>query len=218
MAQLFHPSANSFAKASVVAAGLGIVALIFAASAVDRSPYVTRVTVPIPQPIPFSHQHHVAGLGIDCRYCHASVETSAFAGIPAAETCMTCHSQIWRDAPILAPLRDSYARGRSVAWTRVHNLPSYAYFQHDIHVSKGIGCESCHGRVDEMPLTWKASTLHMEWCLNCHREPERYIRPAEQAFTMGYKPAGDQKDSGAELVAKYHVEKNRITDCVTCHR
>ena len=218
MAQVFHPSTNSFAKASMVFGVLGVVALIFAASAVDRSPYVTHVSVPVPQPVPFSHKHHAGELGIDCRYCHTSVETSAFAGIPAMETCMTCHSQIWRDSPMLAPVRDNYAAGRAVAWTRVHNLPDYAYFQHDIHINKGIGCETCHGRVDQMPLTWKVNTLHMEWCLECHREPERFIRPREHVFEMGYQAPADQLAQGRKLLNEYHVAGPRITDCVTCHR
>lgn len=210
--QLFHPSINSFAKVSIVAVALSALLLLSVATAVDRSPYVTRVNVPITQPVPFSHQHHVAGLGIDCRFCHSSVETSAFAGIPSVETCMTCHSQIWRDSPMLAPVRDSFATGTPIRWTRVHNLPDYAYFQHDIHIAKGVGCESCHGRVDEMPLTWKANTLHMDWCLECHRNPAPHIRPREQVFTMGYLPAAKQPDVHPQF------ETQRITDCWTCHR
>ncbi len=218
MSQVFHPSINSFAKASVVGAGLGVVFLILAATIVERSPYVTHLHDPIPQPIPFSHQHHAGGLGIDCRYCHSSVENSATAGIPALSVCMTCHSQIWRDSPTLAPVRDSYAGNLPVEWTRVHNLPDYAYFQHDIHVNKGIGCETCHGRVDQMPLTSKANTLHMEWCLECHREPERYLRPKEHVFEMGYKPTTQQQQLGADLMNKYSIDTHRIEDCVTCHR
>jgi len=218
MAQVFHPSSNSIAKASLLCGVLGVAALIFGATAVDRSPYVTRVATPVQQPIPFSHKHHVGELGIDCRYCHVSVEHSAFAGIPEMETCMTCHSQIWRDSPMLAPLRDNYAAGRSVEWTRVHNLPDYAYFQHDIHIHKGIACETCHGRVDEMPLTWQTNTLHMDWCLECHREPERFIRPRERVFEMGYQAHGDTLERGRKLVKDYHVADVRLTDCVTCHR
>ena len=218
MAQVFHPSANSFAKASIAVAVLGIVGLIFVASAVDRSSFVTHVFQPIPQPIPFSHQHHSGELGIDCRFCHTTAETSAFAGIPSTETCMTCHSQIWKDSPMLAQLRDSYASGRAIAWNRVHNVPDYSYFQHDIHINKGVACETCHGRVDKMPLTWKVNSLHMEWCLDCHREPERYIRPKEHVFEMGYVPATHQAALGKKLVADYHVASQRITDCVTCHR
>ena len=218
MTQVFHPSANSLARASIAIGALLAVAMVFAATFVDRSPYVTQVSVAVPQPVPFSHKHHVGELGIDCRYCHTSVETSAFAGIPAMETCMTCHSQIWRDSATLAPVRDNYAQDRAVAWQRVHDIPDYAYFEHDIHIKKGIGCETCHGRIDEMPLTWKVNTLHMDWCLDCHREPEKFIRPREDVFEMGYHAPADQLSKGKKLVEEYHVAGARITDCVTCHR
>ena len=224
MAQIFHPSANSIAKASIVASALAIVFIIFSAVAVDRSPYVTGVTTPVPQPVPFSHEHHVGGLGIDCRFCHTSVETSSFAGIPALEICMTCHSQVWKNSPMLTPVRDGFADpnyqtgGSPLAWARVHQLPDYAYFNHSIHINKGVGCETCHGRVDQMPLTWKANTLHMEWCLECHRAPEKYLRPKGDIFKMGWKPPENQEELGKRLLKENRVEKSGITDCVTCHR
>src|SRR5438874_9464915 len=172
MPQIFHPSTNTISRVSI--AGLiGVLGLTAAvAGGFFESTYLTGVNVPQDQPVPFSHQHHVGGLGIDCRYCHTTVETAAFAGMPASETCMSCHSQIWKDSPLLAPVRDSFRTGKPLVWTRVHDLPDFVYFNHSIHVAKGIGCESCHGRVDQMPLMRKDASLLMEWCLHCHRHPE----------------------------------------------
>jgi hypothetical protein len=170
------------------------------------------------QPIPFSHERHVAGNGIDCRYCHTSVEESNFAGIPPTETCMSCHSQILTDAPMLEPVRESFRSGTPIQWNRVHDLPDFVYFNHSIHVKKGVGCETCHGRVDRMPLMWKQNTLQMEWCLECHRAPEQFIRPRDQVFTMGYVPAGDQLEIGRKLVQEYHINVKQLTNCSICHR
>ena len=166
--------------------------------------------------MPFSHKHHVGGLGIDCRYCHTAVEKSSSAGIPPTETCMSCHSQIWSDAPMLEPVRESYRSGKSIQWTKVHDLPGFVYFNHSIHVAKGMGCAVCHGRVDQMPLMYQQNTLFMEWCLDCHRQPEKYIRPKDKVFQMDYKPAEDQMVLGAKLVSEYKVRK--LTDCWICHR
>src|SRR5262249_1818151 len=158
------------------------------------------------QPVPFSHEHHVAGLGLDCRYCHTTVETSSFANIPATKICMNCHSEMWAASPTLAPVRESYRSGRSIAWTRVHDLPGFVYFNHSIHVQKGIGCSTCHGRVDRMPLMWQEASLRMEWCLGCHRNPERYVRPQEKVFEMSYQAPPDQEALGSTLVKQYHIE------------
>jgi len=182
----------------------------------SRSSYVTDVNIAKSQPVPFSHKHHVAGLGIDCRYCHTSVEEAAFAGMPATETCMSCHSQIWADSPMLEPVRASFRTDKSLEWTRVHDLPGFVYFNHSIHVRKGFGCATCHGRVDQMPLAWKANTLHMEWCLDCHRNPERYVRPRAEVFNMAYQPPRDQLVLGQKLVSDYRIR--RLTDCSICHR
>ena len=182
----------------------------------SRSSYVTDVNIAKSQPVPFSHKHHVAGLGIDCRYCHTSVEEAAFAGMPATETCMSCHSQIWADSPMLEPVRASFRTDKSLKWTRVHDLPGFVYFNHSIHVRKGFGCATCHGRVDQMPLAWKANTLHMEWCLDCHRNPERYVRPRAEVFNMAYQPPRDQLVLGQKLVSDYRIR--RLTDCSICHR
>src|SRR5437016_9808926 len=163
MAQIFHRSTNTISRATIFGAVFIVAFLFWAAAQVQRSPYVTYAGVVRPQPVPFSHQHHVAGLGIDCRYCHTSVEESSFAGIPPTETCMNCHREIWKDSPMLEAVRESYRSGRPLEWIRVHDLPDFVYFDHSIHVAKGVGCASCHGRVDDMPLTWRVATLHMAW-------------------------------------------------------
>ena len=216
MAQLFKRSTNTISRVTVwgavfIVAGLGLVVFVL-----YRSPYLTKEDLVRDQPVPFSHKHHVSGLGIDCRYCHTSVETSSFAGIPPTETCMSCHSQIWTNAQVLAPVRESLRSGKAIRWVRVNDLPDYVYFNHTIHVSKGIGCETCHGRIDQMPLTWRGQSLQMGWCLNCHRHPEEYVRPKEEVFTMGYRPPESQAVLGARLVAEYRIKK--LTDCYTCHR
>lgn len=183
-----------------------------------RSSYVTHVGIVREQPVLFSHQHHVGKLGFDCRYCHTSVEESAFAGIPSTAICMNCHTQIWNDSPLLAPVRVSWQTRQPLVWTRVHNLPEFTYFNHAIHVAKGIGCQTCHGRVDLMPLMWKTQTLYMDWCLNCHREPERYVQPIETVFDMPYVPPDDQLALGRRLVQEYDIRQVGMTDCNTCHR
>ena len=171
------------------------------------------------QPVPFSHEHHVAGLGIDCRYCHTAVEVSSFAGIPPTATCMNCHSQIWSGSDVLKPLRDSFQTGTPIRWTRVHNLPDFVYFNHSIHVRKGVGCVTCHGPVDRMPLMWQDQTLQMEWCLDCHRAPEQYLRPREQVFNMNWRPDREQRVLGRQLVKQYNIRNPReLTSCSTCHR
>ena len=174
---------------------------------------------PLEQPIPFSHRHHAGDDGLDCRYCHDSVETSAFAGIPSLSTCMTCHSQLFTDAPVLAVLRDSFARGQGLAWRRVHHLPEFVYFDHSIHVAKGIGCSSCHGRVDQMPLTARTAPLQMQWCLACHRHPESSLREPSQVFDMQWQPPADQAERGRRLRTTYHLHSTEVlTACSTCHR
>ncbi|MCL4295344.1 MAG: cytochrome c family protein [Anaerolineae bacterium] len=217
MAQIFHPSTNTIAKVSIfggvfILAGAAVLIMAFV-----RSSYMTGVGVFVEQPVPFSHEHHVSGLGIDCRYCHTSVEKSKFAGIPPTETCMTCHSQIWTNAEVLEPVRASFQTEQPIEWVRVHNLPDFVYFNHSIHVAKGVGCETCHGRVDQMAFTYKANTLYMEWCLDCHRHPENYIRPVEEIYTMGYQPPEDQVALGRELVEAYNIQVQQLTNCSVCH-
>ena len=183
---------------------------------VSRSAYLTLAHTAREQPVAFSHKHHVGGEGFDCRYCHTSVETSAFAGIPPTKTCMNCHSQIWSDSPMLEPVRESFKTGRPLAWTRVHDLPEFVYFNHSIHVSKGVGCSTCHGRVDLMPLTWQQNNLLMKWCIECHRNPAQYVRPRDQVFNIAYQYPDNQLELGARLVQEYKIQS--LTDCVTCHR
>lgn len=216
MAQLFRRSANTVAKVSIVAAVVLLGTLLTVGYTVDRGPWMTFVGTVRDQPVPFSHKHHVQDDGIDCRYCHTSVETSQFAGIPATEVCMSCHTQVWANASVLEPVRRSWATGQSLEWTRVHDLPDFVYFDHSIHVNKGVGCSTCHGRIDQMPLTYRVNTLYMQWCLECHRQPEKYVRPRDQVFNMAYEPPANQLELGRKLVAEHKIQK--LTDCVTCHR
>lgn len=184
-----------------------------------QSPFTNKVGVAIEQPVAFSHEHHVSGLGINCLYCHTSVEKSDFAGMPPTQTCMSCHSQVWANAESLQLVRDSQEKGEPIPWVRVYDLPDYTYFDHSIHVNKGVGCETCHGRVDQMQLTSKANTLYMTWCLDCHRDPDQYIRPVEEVYTMGYQPSEPQSTLGPKLVAEYDIAPGSVLDdCYICHR
>ena len=230
--QIFHRSANVISRASIYAGIFTLAFALWACIQMQRSPYVTYAGVVRPQPAPFSHQHHVAALGIDCRYCHTSVETSSFAGIPPTKTCMNCHSQIWTSAPLLEPVRESYRSGRSLVWNRVNDLPDFVYFDHSIHINKGVGCNTCHGPVDRMPLMFNYASLQMEWCIECHRAPEKNLRPREQVFNMRYQQPTrdlpvvvdgtaytDQRSLGRALIEKYHLRSVLdITSCSTCHR
>jgi hypothetical protein len=218
MAQIFHPSMRVISRASIILVIIVIAVVSWVAAEIYRAGYTTNVSLPREQPVPFSHEHHVNGLGIQCAYCHTSAERSSFAGIPPTHTCMTCHSQIWTTSPMLRPVRESYRTQRPLQWYRVHDLPDFVYFNHSIHLSKGIGCETCHGRVDLMPLVWKENTLFMGWCLECHRAPEKFIRPREEIYTMGWKPPKDQLELGRELVRTYKVNVRQLSDCSICHR
>jgi hypothetical protein len=192
MAQVFDRSSNALARASLVLTGLLVVVLGVTLDQLQRSPWVTRQGQRAEQPIPFSHKHHVEGLGLQCQYCHTTVEDSSYAGIPPTKTCINCHSQIWTNAALLEPVRESWATGASIQWIKVHDLPDYVYFNHEIHVNKGIGCASCHGRVDQMPLMYMQNTLQMEWCLNCHRNPAVNLRPTTEIYNMAW--AGPSTD------------------------
>ena len=216
MSQTFHRSTNTISRVSIFGALFVIAGLLFLAAEIHRSPWNTDARVAREQPIQFSHERHVGGNGIDCRYCHTSVEVSPFAGIPPTRTCMNCHSEIFADSPFLKPVRDSFESGRALEWTRVHDLPDFVHFDHSIHVNKGVGCTTCHGQVDRMPLLWQEQSLQMEWCLDCHRHPEQYVRPRAAVFSMTYQPPADQPEVGERLVAGYHIQK--LTSCSTCHQ
>jgi hypothetical protein len=216
MSQIFSRSANAISRFSLWG-GIGTAGfLLWVVLLLMRSDFVTGANANVTQPVQFSHAHHVGGLGIDCRYCHTSVETSAFANIPPTKTCMNCHSQIWLNSSYLEPVRESFRTGNSLQWIRVHDLPDFVYFNHSVHIKKGVGCETCHGRIDQMAGIYQASSLQMEWCLTCHRAPERFVRPREAVFQMGYRPEGDQLEIGRRLVKEYRIES--LTSCSTCHR
>jgi hypothetical protein len=215
----FRPAANAVARLVIV----GTVAILLVVGVVTfeifKSPFVTRAGIVELQPVPFSHKHHVTDDGIDCRYCHTTVEKSAFAGMPSTETCMNCHSQIWTTSEMLEPVRASFRTGQPLHWTRVHNLQQFAYFNHSIHVTKGVGCATCHGRVDQMSLTYQEAPLTMEWCISCHREPQNYIRPKEEIFNMEWSRPENEPQMGTELVRQYQIKDSRsLTNCSTCHR
>jgi hypothetical protein len=211
MAQIFHPSTNTLSKASLFGGVFFVGAALWGLNAVNRSDWVSEANVAVEQPVPFSHEHHVSGLGIDCRYCHTSVEEAAFAGIPSTEVCMTCHSQIWIDSEMLAPVRASYRENRPMSWVRVHDLPDFVYFDHSVHVAAGVGCTSCHGRVDQMPLVWQANPLQMHWCLACHRDPTPSLRPREEVFDVLWEPPAPVPQARPGAFAG-------LTDCSVCHR
>jgi len=219
MAQIFHRSANLIARFSVLAlvvlANLALAVVLLVA----RSPYMTNQRVTRNQPLQFSHKHHVGDDGIDCRYCHTSVESSAYAGIPPTRTCMNCHSVLFNNVAYLEPIRESYRTDESIQWVKVHRLADYVYFNHSIHINKGIGCSTCHGAVNQMPLMFQASPLNMDWCLACHRHPEENVRPKDQVFNMDWKAPANQEELGKKLVAEYKIRTvNELTSCSTCHR
>jgi hypothetical protein len=216
MSQIFHRSTNTIARVSIFGAAFIVAGLLGLFDEVNRSPWVTQARVARDQPIQFSHERHVAGNGIDCRYCHTSVEESSFAGIPPTKTCMNCHSEIFSGSPYLEPVRQSFRSDRSIEWTRVHDLPDFVYFNHSIHVNKGVGCTTCHGQVDRMPLIWQEKSLQMEWCIDCHRNPEQYVRPRSAVFSVDYTAPSNQLELGRQLVAQYNIQK--LTSCSTCHR
>lgn len=239
MAQIFPSSANTIARFSLVLAISAPVILIGVSSAVTRSSMNTKVGVAPDQPVPFSHQHHALELGLDCRYCHTSVEKSSFAGVPPTETCMTCHSQIWTNSPLLQPVRDSYKSGQPLRWARVNRLPDFVYFNHSIHVNRGINCNTCHGAVQKMHLTSKGQPFFMSWCLDCHRAPERFVRRREEEFApyqkaqrgapltaeeraildgSTYNRTPAELEAGRQLVKEYGVKTQQLSDCWTCHR
>ncbi len=241
MAQVFKRYHNTVARASIVGGLLALVGLVLGGSNITRSPWMTRVGEPPDQPVPFSHKHHYEELGIDCRYCHWSVTQQAHAGVPSAEVCMTCHSQVWTNSPLLQPVRDSYNNDQPLVWNKVNNLPEFVYFNHSAHVNKGISCATCHNGIEKMHLTHKSQAFSMWWCLDCHRNPEKHIRPVQEVFNMYYKTPTTQEEMkamldkhgipydpnniprnqlelGALLVKHYNIHKEQLSDCSICHR
>ena len=217
MSQIFHPAANSIAKISIVAGGfVAAVVGLLVLFVLPRSSYVTGQHEAREQPVPFYHAHHVGSMGVDCRYCHTSVAQSAQAGIPPTATCMNCHSQIWNQAPTLEPVRESWRSGTPLEWVKVHDLPDFVYFNHSAHVNKGVGCTTCHGPVDQMAFIWQEESLLMEWCLDCHRQPERFLRPQAEVYNVTYEAPANQLELGRRLAEEYDV--NPQVTCSTCHR
>jgi hypothetical protein len=217
MAQLFSPTVDLAAKLVILGVVVALVGGTYSFYLLNRSPYWTNVGVALDQPVPFSHEHHVGDLGIDCRFCHTSVATSSYAGMPDTQTCMTCHSQVWKNAPMLAPVRQSYAENKPLRWNRVNETPGFVYFDHSIHINKGVGCSSCHGRIDEMPITWKFTDMEMQWCLSCHRHPEGALRQLNQVEQMDWTPPKNPR-VGEALAKERDIPKDHLTDCSACHR
>jgi hypothetical protein len=216
MAQIFQPSADLVLRLAALSLVLGLAGglLVWHGSLASQAP----LGQPVEQPVPFSHKHHVGEVGIDCRYCHTSVEEASYAGIPPTRTCMTCHSRLFTGAPMLAPVRQSLTRDQPLHWNRVHVLPDFVYFDHGIHVHQGVGCVTCHGRVDRMPLTYRAEPLTMRWCLDCHRDPAPRVRPRAHVFDMDWQFPDDADAPGRQLMDAYGIRTDRLTDCSVCHR
>jgi len=219
MSQVFPKSANAAVRTSLFAVLALVLFLGWLVFTLMRSSWVTKQNEFVTQPIQFSHAHHVGGVGLDCRYCHTSVEKSSFAGIPPTKTCINCHSQIWATAPILEPVRASFRNDTPLNWVRVNDLPDFVYFNHQIHVKQGVGCATCHGPVDKMALMYQATSLQMEWCLDCHRAPEKYLRPRSEVFNMAYQAPANQLEVGLALKKEYRVPGiEHMTSCSVCHR
>jgi len=215
MSQIFKPSTNTLAKVTLFGAIFFLLLSVWILVSLNRSAYATRQTIIRAQPVPFSHDHHTEAMGISCLYCHTSVEESAFAGVPPTATCMNCHKLIWNDSPMLEPVRESFRSGEPIQWARVNDLPDFVYFNHSIHVTKGMGCVTCHGRVDKMPLLRQAVSLQMEWCLDCHRAPQDFVRPRSEILNMEWV-ADNQSVLGAQLVEEYNIQS--LLSCSVCHR
>lgn len=218
-AQIFSRNANAILRVSLIGLVLLIISTIGALIGLYLSPWYTEAAIAKVQPIAFSHKHHANELQIDCRYCHTSVERAATAGFPATETCMSCHSQVWTTSPLLQPVRDSFQSGAPIVWDRVYDLPDFVYFNHSIHVAKGIGCTSCHGEIGTMQLTVKAQPLYMGWCLGCHRDPAQFVRPADQIFSLDYDVQSLALAERQQLLVDYQIPTDgRLTNCYICHR
>jgi hypothetical protein len=213
---VFRPRHNTILRALITVIVVGVGATVGGLMLYARTPLPRGLDEPVPQPLQFDHRHHVRDDGIDCRYCHSTVERSSFAGLPSSETCLGCHAQVWNSSPLLEPVRRSFFEGRPLRWQRVYKVPGFVYFNHSIHVSKGVGCASCHGRVDLMPAVTQVQSLTMGWCLECHRDPAPHLRPVAEITNMSWRPTGDARASGQQLAGALHVRTR--TSCTTCHR
>jgi hypothetical protein len=219
MAQLFSPAADTWLRLSMLALLALMSGTLVGAIGIAHSAFVTSTDRVPHQPVPFSHRHHVGELGIDCRYCHADVEKGPKAGLPPTATCMTCHSQIWTNAAMIAPVRESLANHTPIPWIRVAKLPDYVFFRHDVHIAKGVGCVSCHGRIDKMPLTYRAKAFTMKFCLDCHRDPIPHLRPQNHITDMTWKPKkGDAPARVSQIAAHTGIRVGELTHCYVCHR
>jgi hypothetical protein len=218
MAQVFSPAADTYLRFFLLALAILLVGGVLVGGGLVRSDYLSRRGIAPEQPVPFSHRHHAGQLGIDCRYCHDQVERTASAGYPATDTCMSCHSQLWTHADALAPVRESLATGTPMRWSRVHDLPDFVYFNHSIHVQRGVACETCHGPVVDMARIYQAETLEMGWCLDCHRHPWEHLRPKDRVFEFGWQPPADQEAVGRRLTAEQGIEPGDLDSCYVCHR
>jgi hypothetical protein len=218
MSQLFTPATNAWARLSLLAIILVLVIILAFLYAYDQSPYTRApVGIAVEQPVRFSHRLHSDRLNIECLYCHSTAEQSSYGGIPDTHTCMSCHSQIATYSELLEPVRTSYTTGERLEWERVHDLAAHVHFNHSIHVQSGFACETCHGPVDQMPVVWQAVNMTMDWCLECHWEPERFIRPADEVYTFGYEAPENQLELGLQLVEQNDIDVDRLDNCSVCH-
>jgi hypothetical protein len=213
---IFRPKHNTLARLTLFILAAGGGGTVGGLLLWVRTPYARNMQAPLEQPLQFDHRHHTRDEGIDCRYCHNTVEKSAFASIPPTQLCMNCHSQIWNKSSLLEPIRQSFIENKPMVWNRVYKVPEFVYFNHAIHVNKGVGCVTCHGRVDTQAAVEKSSTLTMSWCLDCHRNPEKNLRPVEEITNMTWEPEGDPVETARVLAEKNHVH-TRVS-CTTCHR
>ncbi len=217
MPNYFPPNSNAFAQ-WLIWGGLVFTVLLATSLTVLARTVNNKVGVPVEQPVEFSHALHHTQLGIDCRYCHTSVEVAASANIPPTETCMTCHSQVRLGSPKLQTVYQSWDNDEPILWNRVHRLADYVYFNHSAHINKGIGCSDCHGRIDQMEGIWKNESLTMGWCLECHRNPVDYVRPRSEVFNMAYTKPTNQHELGEQLILAYNINEEKLPQCSTCHR
>jgi hypothetical protein len=218
MANIF-PRSSNFLPLKVIACGAVTVPLVIAAVWYYFTPKYTRVGYMPTQPVPFSHALHVGQLGMDCRYCHSFVEVGGPANIPTTQTCMNCHSQVKKDSSKLAAVRESWETGKPIPWVKIHQAPDYVYFNHSVHVNRGVSCQSCHGNINRMEVVYHAEPHSMGWCLECHRNPEKHIRPVEHVFNLDWKPEmiGEKQETlGKRLAADWNIQPPQ--NCAACHR